>query len=222
MNPYVFIDEFFKSLPDDAIVVTGNGSACVIGFQAAVLRTGHRLFTNSGSASMGYDLPAAIGSAIASANSPIFCLAGDGSIMMNLQELQTLVTYNLTVKILIINNQGYQSIRQTQHAYFSDNVFGCGPYDEISFPDFVKVGSAFGIPSIAVKSIEEFSSKVVKEMLSAQGPSLIDVHVDPNQAFSPKLMSRKLPDGTMISPSLEDMAPFLDRDELGSNMIVDA
>jgi acetolactate synthase-1/2/3 large subunit len=222
MNPYVFIDEFFKSLPDDAIVVTGNGSACVIGFQAAVLRTGHRLFTNSGSASMGYDLPAAIGSAIANPNSPVFCLAGDGSIMMNLQELQTLITYNLTVKVLIINNQGYQSIRQTQHAYFPDNVFGCGPKDEISFPDFVKVGNAFGIPSIAVKSIGEFSSKVVKEMLSARGPSLIDVHVDPNQAFAPKLASRKLPDGTMISPSLEDMAPFLDRAELASNMITDA
>jgi acetolactate synthase-1/2/3 large subunit len=168
---------------------------------------------------MGYDLPAAIGVALARPGKPSYCLAGDGSLMMNLQELQTLVGYRLPVKVLVINNHGYVSIKQTQKAYFADNVFGTGPEDGVSMPDFVRMATGFCIPAIKVDSIEGLRSQAVKDLLALEGPALIDVHVDPEQNFSPKLASRKLDDGTMVSPALEDMAPFLSRDEFAENII---
>lgn len=219
INPYVFIDELFKGLVGDEVIVAGNGSACVITFQAAKLKQGQRLFTNSGAASMGYDLPAAIGASIAGDKAKVICLAGDGSLMMNLQELQTLVGYQLPVKVVVLNNLGYQSIRQTQQAYFPDNVFGCDPMGGVSFPNFVALGAALGIESVRVCTVAEWRSENVQRLMDSNGPVLIEVMLDPTQAFSPKLASRRLPDGKMISPSLEDMAPFLSREELLSNTI---
>lgn len=221
VNPYVFINELFKGLGSDDVVITGNGSACVIGFQAANLKQGQRLYTNSGCASMGYDLPASIGASIATDNKKIICLAGDGSLMMNLQELQTMVGYKLPVKVIVLNNNGYLSIRQTQQAYFSDNMFGIGPDNGVTLPDFVRVANAMNIESCRVSSIGDWNSEKVQEMLNSSNPVLIEVMVDPDQQFSPKLASRKLDDGTMVSPSLEDMAPFLSREELASNVYQD-
>ncbi|HQT43934.1 MAG TPA: thiamine pyrophosphate-binding protein, partial [Halothiobacillus sp.] len=133
VNPYVFADRLFDVLAEDDVVVTANATACVTTFQAAKLKAGQRLFSNSGSASMGYDLPAAIGAAYAAPGRRIVCLAGDGSIMMNLQELQTIIAHNLNVKIFLLNNSGYSSIRQTQTAYFSDNMFGCDAPSGVTF-----------------------------------------------------------------------------------------
>ena len=219
VNPYVFIEDLFNRLGPKDIVVTGNGSACVISFQAAKLRQGQRLYTNSGCASMGYDLPASIGASIATGSKRVICIAGDGSLMMNLQELQTMVGYNLPVKVIVLNNNGYLSIRQTQQAYFSDNMFGIGPEDGVTLPDFVKLGNAFGIKSIKVENLSEWSSQEVQNLLNSDEYALIEVIIDPAQQFSPKLASRKLDDGTMVSPSLEDMAPFLSREELAANLI---
>ncbi len=213
------MDYFFRDLADDDVVVTGNGSACVMSFQAAKLKKQQRLYTNSGSASMGYDLPAAIGASLSSPGRRVICLAGDGSLMMNLQELQTLVEHNLPVKVIILNNGGYHSIRQTQHAYFSDNMFGIGHENGVSFPDFVKLGNVFGIESTAIYDLSDWFSQRVRKLLDSKSPSLIEVFLDQNQSFSPKLASRKLDDGTMVSPSLEDMAPFLTRDELADNIL---
>ena len=125
---------------------TANATACVTTFQAAKLQAGQRMFSNSGSASMGYDLPAAIGAAYAAPERRIICLAGDGSIMMNLQELQSIIAQRLNIKIFLLNNAGYGSIRQTQTAYFSDNMFGCDPASGITFPDFQRIAAAFGFP----------------------------------------------------------------------------
>ncbi len=221
INPYVFVHELFEILNHDDVIITGNGSACVITFQAAKLKKGQRLFTNSGSASMGYDLPAAIGASLALNKKRIICLAGDGSLMMNLQELQTIQGYKLPVKVIVLNNNGYLSIRQTQEAYFSDNIFGIGPEDGVSLPDFVALGNAFKIPSIKVKSIDDWTNGTTQALLNNKKPALIEIMLDPFQSFSPKLASKKLPDGTMVSPALEDMAPFLDKDEIRSNMILD-
>jgi acetolactate synthase-1/2/3 large subunit len=219
-NPYHFVEELFTQLTEKDVVVTGNGSACVIGFQAAQLTKGQRLFTNSGNASMGYDLPAAIGACLARGGQQrVICLAGDGSLMMNLQELQTLVGYKLPVKVLVLNNAGYHSIRQTQQAYFSDNLIGIGPESGVSLPDFVALGNALGIPSVAVRSAKEWRNAAVQGLLELQGPALIEVFVDVDQPFAPKLASRKLDDGTMVSPSLEDMAPFLSPDEMSKNTV---
>lgn len=219
LNPYYFIELLFTLLDPEDAVVTGNGSACVMGFQAARLQAGQRLFTNSGDASMGYDLPAAIGACIARDRQRVICLAGDGSLMMNLQELQTLVGYQLPVKVIVLNNDGYHSIRQTQAAYFQDNMFGIGPENGVSLPDFVAVARALGLPARRIESAEDWQSRETEELLSAPGPALIEVIVDPDQAFSPKLASRKLPDGSMSTPALDDMSPFLDRDELAANRL---
>jgi acetolactate synthase-1/2/3 large subunit len=132
--------------------------------------------------------------------------------------LQTVVGYNLPIKVVVINNNGYHSIRQTQQAYFSDNMFGIGPKDGVTLPDFVELAKAFKISSVAVRSMDEWNTSLVQELLNNDQCALIELFVDPELPFSPKLASRKLPDGTMVSPSLEDMAPFLSRNELAENI----
>jgi len=220
INLYVWMKDLFDRLGKDEVVITGNGSACVVSFQAAELKAGQRLYTNSGNASMGYDLPAAIGASIALGRKKIICLAGDGSLMMNLQELQTVVGYHLPIKVVVLNNNGYHSIRQTQQAYFSDNMFGIGPDDGVTLPNFVELAKAFNIPSAGVRTMDEWGSASVQELLNNDQCALIELIVDRDLPFSPKLASRKLPDGTMVSPSLEDMAPFLSREELAENLFL--
>jgi acetolactate synthase-1/2/3 large subunit len=212
--------DLFGRLSKDEVVITGNGSACVVSFQVAELKAGQRLYTNSGNASMGYDLPAAIGASIALCGKKVICLAGDGSLMMNLQELQTVIGYKLPIKVIVINNNGYHSIRQPQQAYFSDNMFGLGPDDGVTLPNFVELAKAFKISSAGVQTMDEWRSESVQELLNNDQCALIELFVDPEIPFSPKLASRKLPDGTMVSPSLEDMAPFLSREELAENLIM--
>lgn len=219
VNPYCFMERLFAALNENELVVCGDGTACVTAFQAAVIREGQRLFHNSGCASMGYDLPAVIGVATAFPGKRTICLAGDGSIMMNLQELQTIAGRNLPVKVFILNNTGYHSIRQTQANYFSDNIVGCGTDSGLSFPDFGKVAAAFGLPFQRCHSHSELDSTIAA-ILNVNGPAICEIMLDLNQAFSPKLSSRKLDDGRMITAPLEDMAPFLSREELQENMLI--
>lgn len=221
LNPYLFFEDFFAKLSNDAVVVCGNGSASVISGQAGKLKTGQRFYTNSGNASMGYDLPAAIGASIAQGNKKVYCIAGDGSIMMNLQELLTVIGYRLPVKIIIINNEGYHSIKQTQRAYFSDNVFGTSPKDGVALPDFVSLGIALGIMSHRVTSMAAWNSEMVQMLLRNDEPALIEVMVDPEQIFAPKLAARRLEDGSLLAPSLEYMSPFLSDEEMEQNIIKD-
>lgn len=170
---------------------------------------------------MGYDLPAAIGACISRGGKQrVICLAGDGSIMMNLQELQTIVGYKYPVKVLVINNNGYHSIRQTQQAYFSDNMFGIGPENGVSIPDFVALAKGLKIEALAVKTVQDWESTAITQLLESDEPALIEIFVDPEQPFSPKLASRKLEDGTMVSPALDDMAPFLSREEMSINQLL--
>lgn len=219
LNPYIFVSELLKNLSENDCVVTGNGSACVISFQTAEIKNGQRLFTNSGDASMGYDLPAAIGACLARNKQRVICLAGDGSIMMNLQELQTVVGYNLPIKIIILNNNGYLSIKQTQHNYFKDNVFGTSPEDGVTLPNFVALGKSFGIDSYKIDSMDQWRSNTIQDALSNSNPILIEVMLDPDQIFSPKLAAKKLEDGSMLAPSLENMSPFLSDEEMSKNRL---
>ncbi len=219
VNPYVFVNELFKLLPENEKIVTGDGTACVTTFQAAALKKGQRLYTNSGCASMGYDLPAAVGASFATNKGRVICLAGDGSVMMNLQELQTIATHKLPIKIFILNNRGYHSIRQTQQNFFADNIVGCGTESGLGFPDFEKLSLAFGFPFLRVQSHEGLSAKI-KETIFGDDARICEIVLDLKQQFSPKLSSRKLPDGRMVSSPLEDMAPFLDRKEFLENMII--
>ncbi|MFO0735172.1 MAG: thiamine pyrophosphate-binding protein [Labilithrix sp.] len=218
VNPYCFMDSLFDALPAGSTVVSGDGTASVVSFQAARLKRGSRLFHNSGSAPMGFDLPAAIGAAIA-VKKDVICLAGDGSIQMNLQELQTIVTHGLPVKIFVLNNRGYHSIRQTQQNYFPDNVVGCGTESGLGFPEMEKLAGVYGFPFFRANTHADMKEAIAKTLVTP-GRAICEVTLDLNQVFAPKLSSRKLDDGRMVSSPLEDLAPFLPREELASNMLV--
>jgi acetolactate synthase-1/2/3 large subunit len=219
VNPYCFAEALFDELKSDDIVVTGDGTACITTFQAAKLKSGQRLFSDSGSAPMGFDLPASIGASVGAGGRRVVCVTGDGSVMLNLQELQTIRGYDLPVKLFVLNNSGYHSIRQTQRNFFPGNDVGSGPESGVTFPDFGKVGAAFGFATYRVCTHSELRH-VVRAALSNEGPTLCEVLLDLAQPFSPKVSSKRLADGRMVTAPLEDMAPFLPRDEFLANMIV--
>jgi acetolactate synthase I/II/III large subunit len=219
VNPYCWAETLFEELTENEVVVSGDATACIVPFQAAKLKKGQRLYSNSGCASMGYDLPAAIGACIANNRQRTICLAGDGSIQMNIQELQTIVGYRLPIKIFVLNNQGYHSIRQTQTNYFPDSPIGCDPSSGVTFPSFEKLAFAYGIPFRRCSDLSTLSADV-KSTVWEDGPQLCEIIIDQNQPFAPKLSSRQLPDGRMVSAALEDMFPFLDRAEFLSNMLI--
>lgn len=213
LNPYVFIKELTRRLPEDTAVVCGNGSACVITFQAAEIKNGQRYFTNSGCAAMGYGFPAAIGVAVQGGMKNTVCIDGDGSFQMNMQELQTVVQNELPIKIVILNNNGYHSIRQTQTNLFKGReLVGVSRSNGISFPDLEKLAYAYGLPYVRIASIDDCNNKL-EDVLAMNGPILIEAIVDEQQNFEPKLSSKVLPDGTMVSPPIDDMYPFLEREE---------
>ena len=218
-NTYAFLDTLSRSLPANAITVVANGSASVMGSQAYYIKQGDRFIMNCALSSMGYALPASIGVCQA-AGKDVVCIEGDGSIMMNLQELQTVVTNKLPVKIFVINNNGYHQIRQTQDNIFHDGYVGMGPESgDLGFPDFSKLAPAFGIPYFAIHSNNELQN-VIEKVLSCDGYALCEVFVSTAQKFEPKSATKRLADGRLISPPLEDMAPFLPREELAENMYV--
>lgn len=217
IHPYYFLERVFAHLDDNDVVVTANGAVSVIGNQIGEIKPGVRIISNSGCASMGYELPAAIGAVRAGAKR-VICLAGDGSIMMNLQELQTIAAYKLPILIILLNNNGYLSIRLTQSAYFPDNQFGTGPENGVTFPDFQKIAQAFNIPCSRIDKREEVESALDK-IFSGKLPAMLEAKVDPEPGFEPRLTSRKLPDGSMLTPELDDMAPFLSQSELAQNRI---
>ena len=212
INPYVFISRLFDHLEEDDRIICGNGSACVITFQGCKIKQGQRMFTNSGCAAMGYGFPAAMGVAVSDNSKRTICVDGDGSFMMNIQELATVAYNNLNMKIIILNNNGYHSIRQTQRNLFKPPFIGIDPDSGICFPDFGKLADAFGIKYFAIDS-EEKCDDVLEMALNCEGPCICEVVVDPEQNFAPKSSSKVLPDGRITSPSLDDMAPFLPRDE---------
>lgn len=218
IHPYVAMDALFAQLEEDDIVVTGNGSACVVSFQAAHIRRGQRLWTNSGCATMGYDLPAAIGVCTATDNRQrVICIAGDGSIMMNLQEMQTIAGNRLPVKVFLINNSGYVSIFQTHRNFFNGVEVGGGPKSNVTFPDFEKLAGAFGFEYVRAASHNELPG-AIERALAADGPVLCELMVDEHVSFAPKLGAKQHADGRITSPALEDLSPFLPREVLGENM----
>ena len=215
LNPYVFMDKLFDQLKDDDRIICGNGSACVITFQGCKIKQGQRMFTNSGCAAMGYGFPAAVGVAVADNSRRTICVDGDGSIMMNIQELATVAYNKLDMKIVLLNNNGYHSIRQTQTNLFKPPFIGIDGESGICFPNFGKLAESFGIKYFRVNS-ETDCDEVLNDALNCNGPCLCEVILDPTQNFAPKSSSKVLPDGRIVSPSLDDMAPFLDRDEFES------
>ena len=219
-NVYAFIKYLSSRLPENSLTAVSNGACCVVGHQAYEIQKGSRVANNSAIASMGYGLPAAIGTCIGGGRKETICLEGDGSIMMNLQELQTILTNHLPIKIFLINNNGYHSIRITQTNLFNKNFVGIGPEsDDLSFPEFKKIAEAFGYRYFSAHSNEEMKS-VVDAVLKLEGPVFTEIFTDTEQVWEPKSSTKRLEDGTLISPPLEDLAPFLPREELEKIMII--
>ena len=212
VHPYFFMQKLGEILLPSTVLVTSNGTSCVAFLQAFPRKKGQRTFSNSGDASMGYGLPAAIGACLANGKKETVCLEGDGSIMMNLQELQTLKTLQLPIKVFILKNGEYISIIQTQRNFFNGRLTGCNANSGVEVPDFVQVAKAFGLPTARIRKNKDVE-KEIKKVLAFKGPIVCELDCTSDYTFSPKLSARKLPDGTMISPSLEDMFPFLDRKE---------
>ena len=217
IDPYYFTNTLTTCLSENDILIMANGSACVCTFQNAVVKKGQRYILNSGNASMGFALTAAIGAYYQSNNRNVICLEGDGSIMMNLQELQTMKYGNLPIKLFVINNNGYSSIRQTQRNFFNGHMTGSGTDSGVSVPDFVEIGKAFGFKTKRIENPKTMEQDI-KDVLNSSDAIICEVMVEKEYGFAPKLSARKLDDGTMVSPSLEDMYPFLDRKEFEENI----
>ena len=219
VHPYVFMEALGKCMPGDGIVVAGDGTACVAPWQSMPVSKPFRMFWNSGCASMGYDLPAAIGACVANGFRDVVCLAGDGSIQMNIQELQTVVHYEMPIKIIYLNNDGYISIKQTQDGFFGGHRVGSDPRSGVSFPDIIKLGAAYGITTCRITSHKDMEEEI-RALLATGGPVICEVMLTEDYKFLPKVSSRRLDDGRMVSAPLEDLAPFLDREEFRSNLFI--
>ena len=206
-----FCREFLDAAPDDALVVLGNNTAAVSMLQHGILKRGQRMYGNVNCGTMGYDLPAAIGAAMAYSKE-VYCATGDGSFQMNLQELQTMVHNNLPIKIIIFNNNQYQAIVQTHKNFFNGVMAGCTNDSGISFPSFEKVADVYGF---AFKKIE-YSKDIhlaVEWLLSQKGRALLELVQSEPDLITPKLSSKRLENGDMISPPIDDLAPFLSKEE---------
>lgn len=220
-NVYAFVRYLSSRLPENSLTAVSNGACCVVGNQAYVIQKGSRMANNSAIASMGYGLPAAIGTCIGGGRRNTICLEGDGSIMMNLQELQTVLTNKLPIKIFLINNNGYHSIRLTQNNLFGNHTkVGIGEESgDLSFPEFEKIATAFGYPYYSAHSNKQMK-EVVDKVLELDGPVFCEIFTDTKQVWEPKSSTKRLEDGTLVSPPLEDLAPFLPREELEKQMFI--
>ncbi|MCR5615737.1 MAG: thiamine pyrophosphate-binding protein [Saccharofermentans sp.] len=212
VNPYVFIDKMSKTITENESVICGNGSACVVTFQGMHIKEGTRLFTNSGCAAMGYGFPAAVGCAVAKEGERVICIDGDGSFQMNIQEMQTVIYNKMNLKTFVLNNNGYHSIRQTQTNLFQPPLVGVCDGNGLSFPNLEKLSWAYGMRYVKIDDSSDIEAKV-KEVLEGNDPVLCEVVLSDKQTFSPKLSSKVLPDGKIVSPPIEDMFPFLEREE---------
>jgi acetolactate synthase-1/2/3 large subunit len=218
-NSYVFVERLSKHLNSSDIIVLGNGTANTCTFQAFSLKEGQRLFTNSGCATMGYDLPAAIGAHFASPHSRIVCVTGDGSLMMNLQELQTIRHHSIPLRLFVLNNDGYAAMRATQDSYFDGKYVGANPASGVSTPSLSAIAGAFGFSYTSARSNRELDH-AIGSALESSGPVICEIFMDPAQPLWPKISSERLADGTLLSRPLEDMAPLLDDEEFTSNMVI--
>ncbi len=229
INPYYFIRQLTNELDENDVIIMANGSACVCTYQVAKVKRNQRYILNSGNASMGYDLPCAIGACVKSLETDdkvegkhkhgrIICIAGDGSIMMNLQELETIKYNKLPIKLFVLNNSGYSSIRQTQRNFFKGHMTGSGNDSGVSVPQFYNIAKGFNLNAITIDKAKDINAQI-KQVLEFDGFILCEAMLQEEYSFSPKLSSRKLDDGTMVSPSLEDMFPFISREEYQENIL---
>lgn len=201
VSHYAFMEKLSKLIPSDYHIVTSDGSANVVTMQVIDLKGNQRLITNTGCAPMGYGLPAAIG---ASTNHKIICLEGDGSLHLNIQELQTVKHYNLPIKIILLNNDGYLSIKISQKTFFNGKYVASEKNSGVSFPSFEKVVNAYNIPYVSIKHGEDIEA-VLNDFLSREGPCLCEVFTDPDEYHEPKVVASLDKNGKMIPGYLKNI-----------------
>jgi len=213
MNSYKVIDKLNGEFSENSVIVTDMGTALLSGFYGLKLAGNQRLMTSTGLGEMGFGLPAAIGAAFANPDKDVICLNADGGMMMNLQELQTIIHHKLNVKIFIFNNDGYLMIKRSQMALLEGRFVGVDKSSGLSCPSFESISNAFGIPYFKLRNWEDFESGF-NEFLSSNGPSIIEIYMDPVQGFLPRLMTSASPTGTLVSPPLEDLTPLISIEDL--------
>lgn len=219
VNLYYFIDRLSRQLPPDAVVVSDAGSSFYVCSQALQLKERQRYITSGAQADMGYTLPAAIGASVARSRGEVIGITGDGSLQMNIQELQTVVHYNLPIKLFVWNNDGYLSIRTTQKKFFNGRLIGTDKTSGVSFPDLERIAHAYGIHYVRITDNLETEDRI-REVLAYPGSVICEAMCDRDQEIMPSVSSHSRPDGTLVSRPLEDMYPFLEREELKREMII--
>lgn len=220
MNSYRFIDKLSEYFKEDQVITTDTGTGLLSGHEAIRLKQGQRLMTSTGLGEMGCGLPAAIGASFALDRGEVICLNCDGGMMMNLQELQTVVHHQLPIKLFIFNNDGYLMIKHTQKNLFDGRYTSVNQSSGVSCPDFEKIAYAFGIPYFGLKTWEDFDTSI-ELLMKCKGPVICDIFMDPEQYFYPKLSLAVSKDGSIVSPPLEDLSPLLPRDEIEKNMLIE-
>ena len=218
INMYYFIEKLSQVLDDNDIVVSDAGSAYYAVSQAIKIKAKQRYITSGALATMGYTLPATIGVSVAT-RKRVIGITGDGSFQFNIQDLQTVVHHMLPVKLFVLNNDGYLSIRSTQEKFFENRFIGEGPNSGVSCPDTQKIANAYGIKFFRASKNNELEH-IIKKSLDYDGPVICEIMTHSDQLIIPTVSSVKKKDGTMVSKPLEDMFPFIDRDEFLSNMII--
>ena len=219
-NIYAFYDKLSDALPEDAAIMVSVGTSRVVGSQTFRIKKGQRFITNSNTASMGFDLPAIVGISRAEPGKTVVCVTGEGCLMMNLQEFQTLRQNHIPFRLFVVNNEGYHSVRQTQSGFFKTSLVGVGEESgDLSFPDLGLLAPAFGLSYRACHAPEDLSD-AIRETLESEESCICEIFVTKKQFTEPKISSRKLEDGSMVSAPLEDMYPFLPREELRENLFI--
>ena len=214
------MDKLSNHLKDDHIVVTDMGTALLSGHQAIKLRSDQKMFTSLGLGEMGYGIAGAVGAAAACPNKDILCLNCDGGIMMNLQELHTVIENGLNVKVVIFNNDGYLMIKHTQKMLFSGKYVSVDKNTGIGLPNFSKLFPALGYEYFKLEEWNNTDTKLSK-FLNHNGPAILEVFMDPNQGFLPKVKGVPMEDGNILAPPIEEMSPLVSFEELNNEMIVD-
>jgi acetolactate synthase-1/2/3 large subunit len=217
---YPFIDALSEAIPEHRLIVTGSSGLAVEVFYTVFRnKLGQRMFLTSGLGAMGYGLPAVIGACLGAGGVPTVGIESDGSLMLNLQELATLKALNLPIVLIVMNNAGYASIRNTQRNYFDGRYLGTGQEAGIFMPDFVELCRTFGLPAMRINSTGELADGL-EQALSQVGPLVCEVCLGPNETLSPKVAAIPRADGSIVSMPLEDMSPLLPLQQLQKEMLI--
>jgi acetolactate synthase-1/2/3 large subunit len=219
VSTYAFTETLSEALAEDETLIVGSsGAAIELVFLCLKVKPGQRIFHNRGTGAMGLGLPQAIGACFANGYRRTVLVEGDGSLQLNIQELQTVVTHWLPIKVFVLNNEGYASIRLSQTRHFG-GLIGADASSGLQLPDIRKVAEAYGIPTVQIRNHRDMGRQIA-DVLALSGPVVCEVLVTPDEVRAPSLASRQREDGSMSSSPLEDLWPFLPREEFLSNMIV--